>query len=172
MEEDDIQRERPPSKSQLKRDAHALQELGVALLGLSDREWRALHLPDNLVAALREAGRITSRGARKRQMQLIGKLMRDIDPQPVREYFEARRLDARRRARQQHELEDWRDRMISEGDNAIEAYLARHPAADRQQLRRLVREARKEQAADKAPRSSRALFRYIREIGADASKPA
>jgi ribosome-associated protein len=166
MEDDQEYRQQPPSKSQLKRDAHALQQLGVALLEVSEDDWAKLQLSASLVAALREAKRISARGARKRQMQLIGKLMRDIDPEPVRQYFEELRLAARRQARQQHELEDWRDRMISDGDSAIDAYMAEHPDADRQHLRQLVRQARKERDGDKPPRSSRALFRYIRDVGA------
>jgi ribosome-associated protein len=166
MEDEHEYQDLPPSKSQLKRDAHALQALGVALLDVPEHDWAKLDLPDNLIAALREAKRISSHGARKRQMQLIGKLMRDVDPEPVRQYFEELRLAARQQARQQHELEDWRDRMISDGDSAIDAYMAEHPDADRQHLRQLVRQARKERDADKPPRSSRALFRYIRDVGA------
>ena len=108
---------------------------------------------------------MSSRGARKRQQQYIGKLMRDIDPEPIRQYLEQQRLDTRRQARIQHQLEDWRDRMIAEGDAAIDAYLTEQPIADRQCLRQLVRQARKEQAGNKPPKSSRALFRYLREVG-------
>lgn len=165
MQDDTDNWEQAPSKSQLKRDAHALQELGTALLGVSEQIWNKLALPDALIAALRDARRIASHGARKRQLQFIGKLMRDIDPEPIRDYFEQVRMDARRQARQQHELEDWRDRMIAEGDSAVDAYVTDHAAADRQHLRQLVRQAKKELAAGKPPRSSRALFRYLRDAG-------
>jgi ribosome-associated protein len=157
--------ELPPSKSQRKRDAHALQQLGAALLELSEREWAALALPEDLVAALDEAKHIASHGARKRQLKFIGKLMRDVDPEPIRDYFEQLRLNARRQAQRQHELEDWRDRMVADGDSAVEAYMAEHPGADRQQLRQLVRQARKERSTGKPPKSSRALFRYMRDSG-------
>jgi ribosome-associated protein len=164
MQDDEFDTEElPPSKSQLKRDAHALQQLGTELLEVKEDTWQALQLPDGLIAALREARRMPSRGARKRQLQYIGKLMRDIDPEPIQHYFEQLRLETRHLARKHHELEDWRDRMIAEGDTAIEEFLVPHPAADRQHLRQLVRQARKEQAADKPPKSSRALFRYIRD---------
>lgn len=164
MEDDDDPQGQPPSKSQLKRDAHALQQLGTDLLDIPENDWHKLKLPEDLLIALKDAKRMPARGAHKRQLQLIGKLMRDVDPEPIQQYFEQRRLDARQRARVQHRLEDWRDRMIAEGDAAIDAYLAEHPAADRQHLRQLVRQARKEQANDKAPKSSRALFRYIRDL--------
>ena len=165
MEDDYESRDQPPSKSQLKRDAKALQQLGVALLDIPEQHWATLQLPDNLVVALRDAKHMPSHGARKRQMQLIGKLMRGIDPEPVRQYFEQLRLAARRQARQQHELEDWRDRMITDGDSVIDTYLAEHPTADRQHLRQLVRQAIKERDTSKPPKSSRALFRYLRDIG-------
>ena len=166
MMEDDIDsRGQPPSKSQLKRDAHALQQLGIELLDIPESDWHKLQLPEQLVTALKDAKRMSSRGAHKRQLQLIGKLMRNIEPEPIQQYFEQRRLNARQQARILHQLEDWRDQMITEGDVAIDAYLAEHPKADRQHLRQLVRQAKKEQANAKPPKSSRALFRYIREVG-------
>jgi ribosome-associated protein len=163
LDDDNEYEQLPPSKSQRKRDAHSLLELGAALLDLSDHERSELALPDDLVAALDEASHIRSHGARKRQLKFIGKLMRDIDPEPIRDDFELKRLDARRQAARQHELEDWRERMIEEGDSAVEAYLADHPDADRQHLRQLLRQARKELSAGKPPKSSRALFRYLRD---------
>ncbi len=153
----------PPSKSQLKRDATALQQLGRDLIEVPEADWEELKLPDGLIVALGDAKRMPSRGARKRQLQYIGKLMRDIDPEPIQHYFEQRQLEARYQARKHHELEDWRDRMIEEGDTAIESYLESHSNADRQHLRQLLRQIKKEQAADKPPKSSRALFRYIRD---------
>ena len=164
MEDDYDPWEQAPSKSQLKRDAHTLQQLGIDLLDIPESDWLILQLPEELVAALKAAKRMPSRSAHKRQRQFIGKLMRDIDPEPIQQYFEQRRLDARRQARIQHQLEDWRDRMIADGDTAIDAYLADHPSADRQHLRQLVRQAIKEQANKKPPKSSRVLFRYIRDI--------
>jgi ribosome-associated protein len=165
MEDDYEPRDQPPSKSQLKRDAHALQQLGVALLEIPEQDWLTLNLPETLVRALRDAKQTPSHGARKRQLQFIGKLMRNIDPEPVQRYFERLCLDTRQQLLRQHALEDWRDRMLAQGDSAIDAYLSDHPGADRQQLRQLVRQAKKEQAGNKPPRSSRALFRYLREVG-------
>ncbi|HHJ16749.1 MAG TPA: DUF615 domain-containing protein [Gammaproteobacteria bacterium] len=154
----------PPSKSRLKREAHALQQLGIDLLDLSESVWETLGLPETLIAALTEAKRLHSRGGRKRQLQFIGKLMRDVDPEPIEAYFTRQRLKARQLAQAHHQLEDWRDRLIDEGDPAAEDFLQQHPQADRQHLRQLIRQARKEQAQNKPPKSSRALFRYIRDI--------
>ncbi|HED19652.1 MAG TPA: DUF615 domain-containing protein [Gammaproteobacteria bacterium] len=154
----------PPSKSRLKRDAHALQQLGTRLVDLPESVWSMLNLPDSLIAALREAGNLHVRGGRKRQLQFIGKLMRDIDPGPIQDYFEQVQLRTRKLARAHHDLEAWRNRMIEEGDPAIETFLEQHAQADRQQLRQLVRQAKKERAHNKPPKSSRALFRYIRDL--------
>ncbi len=155
----------PPSKSQLKRDALALQALGAQLLELPESDWAALGLPETLIAALRDGKRIRTHGARKRQLQYIGKLMRDIDAEPVREHFEQLRLKSREQSRAHHELEHWRERLIEQGDSAVEAFLQLHAQADRQQLRQLVRRARKERGQDQPPAASRALFRYLRELG-------
>jgi len=158
----------PPSKSRLKRDAHALQQLGTQLIDLQESVWQMLKLPDSLIAALREARHLHARGGRKRQLQFIGKLMRDIDPEPIQNYFEQERLKARKLAQAHHELEAWRDRMIEEGDPAVETFLEQHAQADRQHLRQLVRQAKKELVNNTPPKSSRALFRYIRDLGSVA----
>ncbi len=154
--------ELPPSKTRRKAEAHALQKLGTELLEVPEAEWLKLGLPDALVAALREAQRIHSRSGRKRQLQYIGKLMRSIDPEPITAWFEQRRTHGRHMSRLHHELEQWRDRLIEEGDSAIELYLQQQDA-DRQHLRQLVRQARKERELNKPPKASRALFRYLRE---------
>jgi ribosome-associated protein len=162
MTDDQDPADLPPSKSQLKRDAHALQKLGAALLEIPEQDWQVLQLPDALVTALRDAKRMPSRGAHKRQLQFVGKLMRDVDPEPIQEYFDRRQNEARQLVHLQHEAERWRERMIEEGDTAIEDWLNSHPADDRQHLRQLVRQAKKEQEAGKSPKSSRALFRHLR----------
>ena len=163
--QDDIEpSETAPSKSQLKRDAHALQKLGTDLLDIPESEWLSLGLAQELVLALKEAKRLHSHGARKRHLQYIGKLMRNVDPEPIQQYFQQRHLEARQQAQRHHELEIWRDRLIEEGDPAVGAFLELHAQADRQHLRQLIRQAKKEHAQNKPPRSSRALFRYIRDL--------
>ncbi len=163
MTDSDDPRDFAPSKSQLKRDAHALQQLGEDLLQVPEADWRQLQLPEALITALREAAGINARGARKRQLQFIGKLMRGIDPAPVQQYFAERRQAARQQVQRQHTAERWRERILREGDEAIEAWLAEHPDGDRQHLRQLARQAKKEQANDTAPKAGRLLFRYLRD---------
>ena len=155
---------RVTSKSQRKRDAHALQKLGGELLDIPESEWVSLGLAEDLVTALKEAKRLRSHGARKRQLQYIGKLMRDIDPEPIQLYFQQLHLKARQQAHRHHELERWRDRLIEEGDPALGAFLELHTQADRQHLRQLIRRSKQEQTENKPPKSSRALFRYIRDL--------
>lgn len=155
----------PPSKTRLKQDALALQKLGEDLLEVPEADWIALDLPEKLIQALHEARRIHARhGARKRQLQYVGKLMREIDAEPVHEYFRHRQLQARQQVQAHHDLEHWRDRMLAEADSAIEAFVEQHEQADRQHLRQLVRQARKEHEQHKPPKSSRMLFRYLREV--------
>jgi ribosome-associated protein len=151
------------SKSQLKREAHALQDLGELLITLKPAELDGLPLPEALARAIQDA-RIMKRGALKRQRQFIGKLMRDIDPEPIRAAMALRQQQAMDSSRRQHRLEDWRDRLIREGDDVLGAALEEFPQADRQQLRQLIRQARKEAEQDRPPKSARALFRYLRDL--------
>ncbi len=165
VEEDDFDpADLPPSKTRRKKEADALQQLGTDLLELPETDWEKLALPETLVDALREMKHIHSRSALKRQRQFIGRLMRDIDPEPIHQHFEQLRQKTRQQVQAHHALEQWRDRMIEEADTAIEAYLQENTGTDRQHLRQLVRQARKEREQNKPPKSSRALFRYLREV--------
>ncbi len=151
------------SKSQLKREAHALQELGEQLIAMKPADLVDLPLPDNLAQAISDA-RGMQRGALKRQRQYIGKLMRDIDPEPIQTALDLRSQQAMEQNRQQHKFEEWRDRLIQEGDKALGEALETFPTADRQQLRQMIRQARKEAEQNKPPRTSRNLFRYLRDL--------
>jgi len=153
-----------PSKSQRKREAQALQALGEALVGLPAAGLEAITLPERLREAVELARGLSSRGARRRQMQYIGRLMREVDPEPIRhalQSFENRRRGAATRFQR---LERMRDRLLAQGDEGVEAVLAEQPGADRQRLRQLVRQARREQETDRGSRGARALFRYLREV--------
>lgn len=156
------------SKSQRKRDLEELKKLGWRLLEFSDDALRQLALPDTLLEALRTAKRINSHGARKRQMQFIGKLMRDIDTTPVREAINADDHQQSSRTREFHLIEDLREKLLAEGDSALPDVLSHFPRTDRQHLRKLVRQAIKEQQTRQPPRASRLLFRYLRELQEEA----
>jgi ribosome-associated protein len=151
------------SKTRRKQVMHALQDLGEALVELSNERLAALDLPEPLDAAVREAKRLKSFGARRRQAQYIGRLMRDIDPAPIRARIETWAGNSRAHAAWLHEVERWRERLLSDAQAMTELARA-YPGADLQHLRGLVRSARDEVASGKAPRHYRALFRALKSL--------
>ena len=153
-----------PSKTRRKRDVEALQELGSELLEFSEEVLHQLNLPGNLLDAVLEAKKIHSHGARRRQLQYIGKLMRDIDPTPLRAAIAAREHQQEIHTQAFHLLEELRDALILQGDSALGTVLEHFPLADRQHLRKLARQARREHDEHQPPKTSRRLFRYLREL--------
>ncbi len=154
------------SKTRRKQEMLELQALGAALVELSSAHLERMALPEALAQAVHEARRIASHEARRRQVQYIGRLMRQIDAQPIRAQLAAvEGGSAQERARHQR-LEHWRARLL-EDDGALTEFARAHAAADLQQLRALIRNARKELAEGKPPRASRELFRVIREAGGE-----
>ena len=125
------------SKSQQKRDMEALKKLGWRLLEFSDDALRQLALPDTLLDAIRTAQRIKSNSARKRQMQFIGKLMRDIDATPIRKAIDAADHHHSSQTRGFHLVEELREKLLTEGDSALPEVLSHFPRCDRQHLRKL-----------------------------------
>ena len=150
------------SRSEKKRRVEELQKLGTALVALAPAQLEALELPDELVAAVRDAQRISSHEARRRQLQFIGKVMRGVDPEPVRAalaQIAGQSAVARVRLRR---LEQWRERLIGD-DGALTQFASEHAGADLQALRVLIRNARKEIAEHRPPRAQRELFRMLRD---------
>ena len=154
----------PPSKSELKRQSRDLQDLGQALVDLPAAEFDALPVPEVLRDAIVAARRITSHGARVRQRLYIGKLLRNIDPEPIREALANRAEVDRQRVRREHAIEAWRDRLLAEEPTAWTELAARVGADNLPQLRSLVRQARAERDAARAPSAARQLFRRLREL--------
>lgn len=152
-----------PSKSQIKREMEALQDMGEELVELGRDRLAKIDLPDKLREAVRDWQRFTKHEARRRQMQYIGRLMRDIDPAPIRAALdEIKGISAAATARQ-HALERLRTRLLE--DEAVIGEIARdYPGADLQHLRQLRRNALKEQEQQKPPRAFRELFRVLREL--------
>ena len=141
------------SKTDAKRESEELQQLGLQLLELRSDLFKPLPLPDKLAEALADAKRITNFEGKRRQMQFIGKLMRQLDEvtlQAVRHALELQRLGHSHDTEQLHLAEQWRDRLIA-SDEAVQEWIAQFPGTDTQQLRALVRQARKDAIpADKA----------------------
>lgn len=152
------------SKSEVKRELHALRDVGERLVGLPAAALARIPLPEELAAAVQEARRITAHGALKRQIGYIGKLLRAIDPEPIQQALADLDAGQRSDARRFHALEQWRDRLLAEGDEAVSAFLLEYPDAEAQPLRQLLRNARREQDAGKPPATARKLFRYLREV--------
>jgi ribosome-associated protein len=150
-----------PSKTQVKKEMLELQALGEALVALADEQLSALPVPENLHDAIREYRRTPTHGGRRRQMQYIGKLMRGVDAEPIRAAVEAMRRGHDAESRALHEAERWRA-MFVESDEALSAWVAEHPAADLQKLRRLIRAARTTAAEQPNRRALRELFRFIK----------
>lgn len=152
----------PLSKTRRKQQMHELQLLGAALVDLSKERLAQLTLPETLLTAVREAQRITAHEGRRRQMQYIGKLMRDVDSEPIRERLAAWSGQSRAEIVRQHAMERWRTRLV-EDDAALTEFLQLYPNLDAQVLRNHIRNARREQAAGKPPRAYRELFRIVRD---------
>ena len=150
------------SKTRKKAQMHALQKLGTELVDLSKERLASMQLPETLAEAIREAQRITAHEGRRRQMQYIGRLMRDIDPAPIQERLDAWRGQSKTEIARQHGMERLRDKLVAD-DSALTEFAQKHPGVDLQALRNLIRNARKEAAEGRAPKSYREIFKVIRD---------
>ena len=151
----------PPSKSRRKREMHDLQQLGEALCGLDSARLATLDLPERLADAIALTRTLTSHEGRRRQMQYIGRLMREIDPEPVRATLAGwARGPGVERARFAT-AERWRERVLDD-PAGMDAFVAAHPRVNRATLQSLVADARTERAQRGAPHKYRALFRELK----------
>jgi ribosome-associated protein len=161
--EDDELEERP-SKSERKRVAHAAQDLGVELVKLRDSELEGLNLPEQLVDAIRAARTVSSRGGGARQRQFIGKLMREIDVEPIHAALAARSEQSSRDSELFKRLEAWRDRLLSEGAPALDELERWRPGLDRAEWQRRISTAQAERERGGSGTASRELFRALRAL--------
>lgn len=153
-----------PSKSQRKRDMDALQAIGAELAELNEQQLASIELPENLRDAVREARGMKHNEARRRQVQYIGKLMRQIDdPAPIRSKLDGFLSVSAEQTAQLHHIERWRERLLAEPKSVAE-FIAAYPEADSQQLRTLIRNTADERARAKPPKHFRALFQMIRGL--------
>ncbi|MFO0010595.1 MAG: ribosome biogenesis factor YjgA [Betaproteobacteria bacterium] len=149
-----------PSKSQRKRDMLALQDLGVALVRLAAEQVRRLDLPENLRQAVLDAQKITAHEGRRRQIQYVGKLMRQVDAEPIQAQLDAINGESKAAVALMHRCERWRDRLLDD-DGALTELLAERPLVDVQALRATIRAARRERSAGQPPRHARELYRLL-----------
>jgi ribosome-associated protein len=154
-----------PSKSALKRQMLALQALGETLVGLSEKQLANVPIEDErLREAIDEARGMKSHSARRRHLQLIGKLMRTIDASAIEHALGAMDRQRQGNADAFHQLENPRDAVVAAGVDGVELVLSRWPAADRQQLRQLLLQSKRESDRGKPPAARRKLFRYLKEL--------
>jgi ribosome-associated protein len=155
----------PLSKTRQKAAMHDLQELGEALVALDDRRLAEIAeeaaLPERLVEAVTQARSITAWGGRKRQLQYVGKLMRDVDPEPIRRRLDAWAHGRNEDAARQHALERWRERLLAE-PAALDLLVAANPTLDRARFRALIARARTERETSAPPHAYRDLFRELK----------
>lgn len=151
------------SKSEIKRDAEELKRLGAELTELSKNELDKIPLDEDLRDAIELAQRLKREGLR-RQLQLIGKMLRARNEEPIYQALDKLKNRHNQQIAVFHKLEALRDRLVEQGDSAIAAVVELYPDADRQQLRSLIRNAQKEKETAKPPKASRQLFQYLREL--------
>ncbi|MFT3793067.1 MAG: ribosome biogenesis factor YjgA [Rudaea sp.] len=156
-----------PSRSQLRREALDVLKLAQALVELTDVQLGRIPLEDDLRDEVRRARAVTQQIARKRQTQFLAKQMRKLDDaglEPIRAALEQDKDAARREAAALHRTEQWRERLVDGGDEALNEFIGQHAGADRQRLRTLARQARAERERGGPPHAGRELFRAVREL--------
>jgi len=158
----------PLSKTRRKKEMHELQALGVELVELSDASLADLRIPEELREAVLEAKRIKAHEGRRRQLQYIGRLMREIDPTPLRSQLDALAGQSAAESARHKRLEALREKLLAD-DAALTDYVAAHAGAELQELRTLIRNARREQKEGKPPRAFRELFRLLKSLDARAA---
>ena len=159
-----------PSKTKQKEAMHALQDLGAELVELSVGQLKRIALPEDIYDAVRACQKITSHGARRRQLQYIGKLMRNADEEPIRAGLAFLRGESAAETAKLHRLERTRERFLTD-ESVLTEIANTWPGADIQHLRQLRRNAIKEQENGKPPKSYRAIFQALKELdGAPVGK--
>jgi len=152
-----------PSRTQIKREVEALQTLGLELVELGDKHLAQIGLEGRLADAVYEARGMKHREGRRRQLQFIGKLMRDEDHQVIQEKLDKVKNIGRQMSHTQQQTEVWRDRLLAEGNTALQEFISSHPSVDAQHLRQLIRNTQKELTQGKVTTNANKLFRQIRE---------
>ncbi|MBW5405424.1 ribosome biogenesis factor YjgA [Morganella morganii] len=155
------------SKSEIKRDAEVLKKLGAELVALSKTQLERIPLDEQLLEAILLAQKIKREGLR-RQLQLIGKLLRARDPEPITTALDKLKNRHNQQVVLLHKLEDLRERLVTGDDTVAEEAVELFPHLDRQQLRTLIRNAKKEREGNKPPKAYRQLFRYLKELAESA----
>ncbi len=153
-----------PNKTQIKKEMAALFALSEEMSELSASQLKYLELPENIHKAVVEVSGMPHKGARKRLLKFIAGQLHKIDVEPILEKLARMKNKSAHAVREHHIVERWRDQLIAGGNETLTELLNEHPQADRQQLRQLLRNAQKEAEAAKPPKSSRLLYRYLKDL--------
>lgn len=159
----DDEQDKRPSKTQIKQAMHGLRDLGSELCELSPGQLKKINLPEDLYTAVRDYQRFNAHGARRRQIQYIGKLMRGIDPEPIEAGLALLRGESAQENAKLHRLETLRTRLLAD-EKVLQEIASDYPHADLTHLRQLRRNALKEQELNKPPKNFRALFQVLKEL--------
>lgn len=171
MQEDDFAEDNTrPSKTKMKEAMHELRDLGAELVELSVSQLKRIDLPETLLQAVRDCQKITAHGARRRQLQYIGKLMRGVDDEPIRAELARLRGESSVEIARIHRLERLRTRLL-EDERVLTEIAEQWPGVDIQHLRQLRRNALKEQEMNKPPKSYRAIFQMLKELDGTPAAP-
>lgn len=169
QEEDFTEDTGRPSKTKQKEAMHELRDLGAELVELSVGQLKRINLPENIFDAVRECQKITAHGARRRQIQYLGKLMRSVDDEPIRAGLALLRGESSAETARLHRLERLRVKLL-EDESTLSDIAALWPAVDLQHLRQLRRNAIKEQEQNKPPKNFRAIFQVLQELDKEGNQ--
>ncbi len=165
MRDDENEQFDEPSRSQRRRDALGVLELAEKLVAMTASQLKRVPLEESILDAVKDAQRITSHIAHKRQVHFLAKKLRKIeDLDPIRAVVDQPIEERRKETAELHLIEDWRKRLIEEGDDALNQLVAQFPAADRHHLRQLVRQAHLEIKTSRAPSAQRSLFQVVKGL--------
>jgi len=156
-----------PNKTQLKRDIAVIHKMCEDITLLAPAQIVKLNLPEEVEVAILAVAKMPFKAARKRQLKFITGLVRKIDIEPIEEALAKIKAKSAHATRELHQLERWRERLLSDDKQALTELLDKYPEADAQQLRQLIRNAKKEMSLDKPIKSSRLLFKYLRALFED-----
>ena len=162
MPESERQKPDKDSKSQRKQDMLVLQKIGESLIKLTEEQLATIELPDNLLTAIQHIKSLTANEAKRRQLQYIGKLMRQIDAESIQEALKRIEMIHEKDIGRFHHIEEWRTRLLVNGDEVLNAFLNDYPNVERQQLRQLIRNAQQDRKNNKNTGAEKTLFKYLR----------
>lgn len=154
-----------PNKTEIKRDIAVILKMAEQMTTLTLDQLNDIKLPDNIFRSIMQAAKMPHKAARKREMKYITGQLRKIELDPIQEKLDRLNSKSVHAVREHHQAEKWRDKLIADNDNnVLTQFLSEHPNADSQQLRQLQRNAKKELSAEKPPKSSRLLYKYLKSL--------